>query len=675
MREVRDLEQGVRVLHLEDEPGDAEIVKSVLASEGIPCEAVRVESRDGFEEALSRGGFDLIFADYSLPSFDGIAALRMAREKAPGVPFIFVSGTMGEELAIDMLKGGATDYVLKQRLSRLAPAVRRALQEARADSGRRRAEAALSYRHELERIVAALSADFINIRAEHMAEGIGRALKAVGELAGADLARVCLVSEDGARMEVAGQWRSMGAGPEGPGAPAARACPWMARLCEFEPVQIGRASDLPEGEERSYLLEEGMSSAVVVPMVCGNSLKGFVGFFSLAEKAWCREDVSMFKVLAEIFVSALERRKAEGRIKRQLEQMQALRTIDMAINASLDLRVTLDVFLDQVVSRLRVDAACVLLLDRHSFMLKYAAGRGFRTDLAKRLEMRLGEGMAGKAAYERAPLAVHELSGPAGEPYAALMEREGIRAYFGVPLISKGSVKGVLETYRREPFSPTPDWLNFLEALAGQAAIAIDNASLFNDLQRMNSELAMAYDATIQGWSAALDYRDRETEGHSQRVTEMTLRMATVMDVPEADLVHIRRGALLHDIGKLGVPDSILFKDGELNGEEWGVMKKHPEIALGLLSPISFLRPALDIPYAHHERWDGSGYPRGLKGGHIPLAARVFSVVDVWDALRSVRSYRPAWPDERVRDYIRGQAGAGFDPEVVDVFLEVMQWS
>jgi putative nucleotidyltransferase with HDIG domain len=205
--------------------------------------------------------------------------------------------------------------------------------------------------------------------------------------------------------------------------------------------------------------------------------------------------------------------------------------------------------------------------------------------------------------------------------------------------------------------------------LAGQAAIAIDNVELFEKLQGSNAELMMAYDETIEGWSRAMDLRDQETEGHTQRVSAITLKLANDMGFNTDEMVHIRRGALLHDIGKMGVPDSILRKPGPLTEEEWEIMQKHPHFAYEMLAPIAYLRTALDIPYCHHEKWDGTGYPRGLAGEQIPLAARMFAVVDVWDALRSDRPYRKAWPEDKVRTHIREQSGKHFDPRVTDIFL------
>ena len=233
-------------------------------------------------------------------------------------------------------------------------------------------------------------------------------------------------------------------------------------------------------------------------------------------------------------------------------------------------------------------------------------------------------------------------------------------------------LKGVLEIFHRTSLTLDPDWVNYLETLGGQAAIAIDNAQMFEGIQRSNRELSTAYDATIAGWSHALDLRDRETEGHSQRVTEMTLRLAEDMGISPTDLVQIRRGALLHDIGKLGVPDQILLKPDKLTDEEWVLMRQHPTFAHEMLLPIQYLRPALDIPYCHHEKWDGTGYPRGLKGYEIPIAARIFAVIDVWDALRSDRPYRAGWPPEKIRDYILEQTGKHFDPQVVNVFLQIL---
>jgi putative nucleotidyltransferase with HDIG domain len=252
------------------------------------------------------------------------------------------------------------------------------------------------------------------------------------------------------------------------------------------------------------------------------------------------------------------------------------------------------------------------------------------------------------------------------------LNADGMQAFGAVPLIAKSHLIGVLVVAHRAPLAADEDWTGFLEALAGQAAMAIDAGRSYEDLQRAHVELALAYETTIEGWSNALDLRDEETAHHTVRVADLTVQLGRAAGMSEAELVHVRRGALLHDIGKMGIPDSILHKRGKLTDEEQTAMRKHPVYAFELLWPIAYLRPAIDIPYCHHERWDGTGYPRGLKGEAIPLAARLFAVVDVWDALRNERPYHDGWPDERVLEHLDSLAGTHLDPHAVDVFIKMM---
>ncbi len=367
-----------------------------------------------------------------------------------------------------------------------------------------------------------------------------------------------------------------------------------------------------------------------------------------------------------------ERKRAEETIQRQLQRLSALRAVDVAITGSLDLNVTLGMVLDQVTTQLRIDAADILLYDSYLQTLEFATKRGFHSNALEKTRLRLGQGYAGLAALERRLIHVPELQ-DTQTGLAISLERAGERftSLFAVPLIARGEVRGVLEMFHRTPLDPDREWLDFLETLANQAAIAIDNVSLFEALQRSNMQLALAYDLTLEGWSRALDLRDKETEGHTLRVTEMTLRLAQELGIQGDELVHIRRGALLHDIGKIGVSDRILLKEGPLAEDEWAILRQHPVYAYELLGPIEFLRSSLDIPYFHHEKWDGSGYPHGLKGEQIPLAARIFAVVDVWDALRSDRPYRQAWTKERVREYLKAQSDRDFDPGVVEAFVKL----
>jgi response regulator RpfG family c-di-GMP phosphodiesterase len=352
--------------------------------------------------------------------------------------------------------------------------------------------------------------------------------------------------------------------------------------------------------------------------------------------------------------------------------LAALREIDLAISSSLDVRLTLNILLERLIAQLNVDAADVLLLNPHSRCFEYKAGLGFQTTALRYTRLRFGDGYAGRAAQERRIIHLADLHEQKDAfSRSPMMREEGFRDYCAIPMVAKGRVLGVIEIFHRSALGRERDWLEFLDMLSTQAAIAVDNASLFDDLERSNIELRLAYDATIEGWSRALDFRDQETEGHSKRVTDMTVSLAYEIGFKGDDLIHVRRGALLHDIGKLGVPDSILLKPDKLTEEEWGVMKRHPDIAHELISPVKFLRPALPIPYSHHERWDGSGYPKGLRKDQIPLEARIFSVVDVWDALTSVRPYRPAWSEDQAAEYPRSNAESHFDPAVVETFFAV----
>jgi PAS domain S-box-containing protein len=367
-----------------------------------------------------------------------------------------------------------------------------------------------------------------------------------------------------------------------------------------------------------------------------------------------------------------ERVEAEEQIQLQLRRLAALRSIDLAITSSLDLRVIINVLLDQVVTQLDVDAAAILLLNPHTQILEHAGSRGFRKSAIGQSYLRLGQGLAGQVAFERQPVSVPDLSLIQDRfTRSSLIAGEDFISYQALPLIAKGNVKGVLEIYNRQFLNPNSEWQTFLETLAGQAAIAIDNAALLADLQRTNEELTQAYVTTLDGWVRTLGLRDFETEDHTHRVTDMTLRVAEAVGIFESDLIHIRRGALLHDIGKMAVPDHILLKSGPLDDQEWSIMRRHPIDAYQLLYPIAYLRPALEIPYCHHEKWDGSGYPRGLHTDEIPISARVFAVADVWDALRSDRPYRRAWNEDKVKEYLQDQSGKHFDPQIVEAFFSV----
>ncbi len=495
----------IRVLHVEDSADDAYLVERHLKNAGIKAQITRVDTMPKCAQSMESHTWDLIFADCNLSAFGVVDVLAMREKSGRDVPVIVVTGSIGEEEAVEFMVAGVEDIIIKGNWSRLVPAVRRTLASSQRKREKERADRELLLSHE--------------------------------------------------------------------------------------------------------------------------------------------------------------------KIKRQMEQLSALRLIDSSIKGSFDLRITLEVILDRVVQGLKVSAAALLLIDPESKAVSYKSARGIPTSLEDRWA---------KDATARRSSLIREIrlrdieSEPEIVKSHPFLKECPFRAYYAIPLGAKGETVGVLEIFHTDCLNVDDEWINFLETLAGQAAIAISDAGMFERLQRSNMELTVAYDQTIEGWSRALDLRDKETEGHSRRVTDMTVALAIKRGISGRDLQMVRWGALLHDIGKMGVPDHILLKPGPLSEAEWKIMKLHPTHARDLLRPIQFLRPALDIPYCHHEKWDGSGYPRGLRGEAIPLAARMFAVVDVWDALSSDRPYRSKWPGEKIRSHMQGLRGTHFESDVLDYFLEMM---
>lgn len=437
-----------------------------------------------------------------------------------------------------------------------------------------------------------------------------------------------------------------------------------------------RIDDYSAWEGRSPQYEGIPLRAVLeVPMLYGGELIGVLTVDEIgdSERKFTKADERLLSLFASQAAGAIHSTRLREEALDRLRHLQTLRAIDKAIASSLDLRITLNILLNHVLDQLNADAADVMLIHPYEKTLRYSAGQGFGTNYIESAEIRLNDDFAGRAVMERRVIKVSNREDLRGNiPFHRLWVEEDFVDYICAPLIVKGEVKGVLEVYGRSKLNPGSEWFEFLETLAGQAAITIDNAQMFDNTQRVNMELAIAYEATIEGWSRALDLREKEAEGHTRRVTELTLALAKAMGIKDSELQHIRHGALLHDIGKMGISDRILLKKGKLTEKEWEEMRKHPALAHQMLNPIHYLRRALEIPYCHHEKWDGSGYPNGLKREQIPLSARIFTVADVWDSLISPRSYRKAWTKKKALAYIREQSGKHFDPRVVKAFLKLI---
>jgi PAS domain S-box-containing protein/putative nucleotidyltransferase with HDIG domain len=863
----------LRVMIIEDSENDSQLVLREIQRGGYDVEWERVETRTAMLDALVRRPWDIIICDHSLPEFHAMAALGTLQARGFDLPFIIVSGSISEEAAVKSLKAGAHDFIMKEKLARLIPAIQRELGDAKTRDERKQAEQALlasevRYRRLFEAakdgilILNANTGEIVDVNPFLMeivgyshAEFLGKQLWELGffkDIVANKAAFLKLQEERYIRYEnlpletkdghliwvefvsnaynVNGKqviqcnirditqrrraeeqlryqahllsnvhdaiiasdenyritywnraaeslygWRAdetIGkVGPditqtEFPGADTEEIRRhiretglWRGEVtqvkkdetrfpCEISSLLLrddkGKVTgyvsinrDITERKRAADQLKyharllRHINDAVFATddqlritawnraaekmygwrseEVMGRNVPEILNFeltdeqravtrelllkesiASRSERIYRRKDGRTIYVEANTialtdghgkmtgFVSVnrdvTERKQAEEQTQFQIQRLKALRAIDIAISSSFDLRLTLDILLDQVIAQLKTDAAAILLFQPITRTLEHAASRGFASIAIRESRVTLGEGYAGKAILERRTIHIPNLMETGSElTRALLLKGEDFIEYYCVPLIVKGEVKGVLEIYHRSALAGDPEWVDFLETLAGQAAIAIENATLFEDLQHSNRELVDAYDATIEGWSHALDLRDKETEGHSLRVTEMSLELAGKFGFTDEQLRSIRWGALLHDIGKMGVSDNILLKPDKLTDEEWESMKQHPVFALEMLSPIAYLKSSLDIPYCHHEKWDGTGYPRGLKGEVIPLAARLFAVVDVWDALRSDRPYRKGWSVEKTLEHIRSLSGTHFDPKVVEYFLEMIE--
>ncbi len=450
------------------------------------------------------------------------------------------------------------------------------------------------------------------------------------------------------------------------------------------PMRVGDVRQCPD----YYRASPSVLSEVCVPLVIDGRVVGVLNAESSVLGYFNAADEQLLVAIAGAMATALEKIRLleteRSRLKelealaelsrQQLERLTALRSIDQSILTAPDLEQTLKVLLEKFTNLLRLDAVQILLYDARHQVLLLAAEKGMPSKPLFPKKVAFENTHAGQVALQRQVEFIPDLS----QVEDAMTRRlktigASFASYLALPMVAKGQVKGVVEIFQHARLEPAADWMNFLQALTDQAAIAIDSALLFKEQKQTNERLREAYEDTIDGWSRVLDMRDRETEGHSRRVTELTMRLARRLGVTSEQLAHIRRGAQLHDIGKMGIRDNILLKPGPLTAEEWEIMKLHPLYALDFLYPIEYLASALEIPYCHHEKWDGTGYPQGLSGEKIPLAARIFTVVDVWDALTSQRPYRPAWPKEQAVAYILDQSGHSFDPQVVEHFMAILE--
>lgn len=328
----------------------------------------------------------------------------------------------------------------------------------------------------------------------------------------------------------------------------------------------------------------------------------------------------------------------------------------------------LDTILEQFHSQFQMDSVSLFTLNHAERSLVYLRGRDYMVPSFTE------PFIAQKVLREKKTLVLNCVGNKTyHKAFSNFINRFKIKRCISSPLVVNGEVIGVLEAYFKHEINPSPYLIEVFETLCGQVAIAIEHIKMLEELQNMNQSLTLAHESIIESWAKATGYKDHELSGHIERVADTTIRLGAELGLDGEALKHLRWGALLHDIGKMAIPDKILLKPGPLSGEERQIIEQHPVFAYEFLKGISFLKEAIDIPRYHHERWNGKGYPYRLRGEEIPLSARIFAIIDVWDALSCKRAYRDAWPTEQVLAYIENNAETHFDPELVPIFLAMLK--
>jgi HD-GYP domain-containing protein (c-di-GMP phosphodiesterase class II)/PAS domain-containing protein len=417
-----------------------------------------------------------------------------------------------------------------------------------------------------------------------------------------------------------------------------------------------------------------IKSNIMAPLLADGRVIGFLNIDSTTRGFFNEENAKKLVSFTDQISTALKNAHLFEDLRKRMNRMQAMTQIDQAINSSLDLNISLEIILMQAREQLRADGVDILLVDDINQRLVFSKARGFKTDVINKTNLRLGTGLPGNAVLERSIVSIPDLE-TATESFFknVLIEQEGFKSYYCVPLVTKGQLKGVMEIFFKQHFQADQEWLEFLGTLAQQSAIAINNAELLNSLQAGQFDLVNAYENALQGWSDSIENQIGGNKGNPQRVVEAAVKIAEKMGMNRTDLANFKRGAMLHDIGNAAIPASLLGKPGALTEDEWQIIRTHPLQARTMLTKSKYLANAMDIPCFHHEKWDGSGYPQGLKAEAIPLAARIYSVADAWDALTSDRPYRKAWSMLKTMKYIHAQSGIAFDPTVVNAFEELLE--
>ncbi len=621
----------LRVLIVEDSEDDTILILRELQKGGYAPVHERVETAESMQKSLQSHSFDLVLSDFSLPQFSGPSALALIHEMGFDLPFILISGAIGEINAVTVMKAGAHDFVAKGNWARLIPAVERELREAESRRMRRQVEERLK-----------LQAFIL----ENMAEGL------------------VVYDERGTILITNHTFDLM----------------FRYETGELIGRHISLLNNLP-AEENARLFDEinrqvKLNGAWIGELI--NTRKDNAQFFTFAHISALESGNKRYFVSAQEDIT--ERKKVQSQVKKRLDRLSALQEIGSSIASFNDLEKTVKMILEHALNLLQADAAVIYVIDPYEKTLEFKQGSSKDGNMGFIRSLKIGKGLAGLAVLERRVVSQADITSD-GEGAVEWVNVFGVKitlqvdpyrdfaCRFAIPLVNQNQLLGVVEVFIHQPSDFDIEWFSFLEMLARQTAIAFDHYSLLEGMQQSNVSLIFALEEIIESCAKGIDQHCQRTAGYSKRLTESVLRLARQFDLSETEITAIQRGSMLYDLGMILVPESMFQKEAPFTSDEKQTIRRHTGYAYEMMYPIAFLRPSIDIPYCHHENWDGTGYPRGLSGDQIPLAARIFSVIEVWNAMLIDRPYRPAIPLAEVKNYLKQQSGCQFDPKIIEAFL------
>lgn len=738
----------LHVLIIEDNRDDVEILVHQLKKTFRSVHYIHVQNFKEYQETLPAfaedktplGQYKVILSDWAVPGYDCLAALDLLHDIQQIIPFIVVSGAIGETTAVALIKAGAYDFVFKEQPELLSHIIPKALEWAE----QRKTEEAQRLQIELQNKAFQATPNAIAIlNVQGSFEWVNPAYeKLTGwplqELQGRYLWEFCSEVLPESWMQIFQELRDKNV----------HQCEGIATRKDgsryLELRQMSKLSDANNIVQQYLLIRQDITSLrqyhlrleidAELPLILANCqtevciyeesasyLKrtfaevrraGFRRIDEQEEKIsrWIGDDMAFSSATTHMEHSVLVDGKpkaicaldweapplegTEGLIRYALEKLEQPLSRFVAQKKAeewLHRLSLLDIFREHFGSGKDFDGAILKILriiretlhaDSIGLYIQNADGtltcrnhEGFFSDLIHNATIRPGQKNVGLAAEERRIIADEDLAAHHDDhtpQFRTLIERESFVTQYCIPVILANEVRAVLELFFRAPFKPDETWLAFSQTAAYQTGLALQMQTIIEELSKTYRDLQSANESILEGLSSALEFHDRETEGHTLRVTALFMSFASKFIQDEEELKKLRVGSLLHDFGKIGISDTILNKPGPLTQEEQVEIKKHPLISREILSRISSLRDCIDIPLYHHEKYDGTGYPFGLKGEAIPLSARLFAIVDVYDALTSDRPYRSAWPKEKTLEYIIDKAGTHFDPELVRRFIEMV---